>query len=185
MTVWRISAVWIALVGLVCATPARADFLEDFVHNVIRDTKRNNCWPNPFVYPDRQAARVPFVLMVNNGWRRQNMLGDYHFEQSSGELSESGRLKIRWILTEAPRHHRTIYVHRARSPEETVARMDAVQQHAFTLLGPQGEPPTVVESTVSPAGWPAERVDSIGRKFQTSAPDPRLPSQASSSEESN
>lgn len=185
MTVWRISAVLIALVGLACATPARADFLEDFIHSVIRDTKRNNCWPNPFVYPDRQATRVPFVLMVNNGWRRQNMLGDYHFEQDGSKLSESGRLKVHWILTEAPRHHRTIYVHRAGSPEETAARMAAVQQQAFTLVGTQGEPPAIVESSVSPAGWPAERVDSIGRKFLTTAPDPRLPTQVGSSSESD
>jgi len=184
MRVCHFSAVAIALVGLVCATPARADFLEQFIHNVIRDTKRNNCWPKPFLYPDRQAARVPFVLMVNNGWRRQNMLGDYHFRQDNGKLSESGRLKVQWILTEAPRHHRTIYVHRASSPEETATRMAVVRAQVFALVGTHGEPPAIVESSVSPAGWPAERVDSIGRKFLSTAPDPRLPTQVGSSSES-
>ena len=70
------------------------------------------------------------ALMVSNGWRKQNMLADHHFADESGVLTEAGRMKVRWILTEAPRHHRTIYVHRDEDAEVTAARIDYVQQLA-------------------------------------------------------
>jgi len=175
MAVRCVSAILIGVAGLAYAPSAQADFLEDFFHSVVRDTKRNNCWPQPFVRPDRYAARAPFALMVHNGWRRQNMLGDHHFEESTGNLNEAGRLKTRWIVTEAPEQHRTIFVHRAESSEETAARVDAVQELAVTLIGDTRQLPAVVESDIGDPGWPAERVDGIGRRFQASAPKPRLP----------
>ena len=99
--------------GLACVAPARADWIfcivdgtKKFCHSVARDTKRRNCWPEPFTRPDRYAVRAPFALMVSNGWRRQNLLGEHHFVDQGGKLTEAGRLKIRWILTEAPQHHR-------------------------------------------------------------------------------
>ena len=68
--------------------------------------------------------------MVANGWRRQNLLGEFHFEPQSGQLTEAGRLKVQWILTACPEQHRLIYVHTAGTREETAARVAAVQQLA-------------------------------------------------------
>ena len=82
--------------------PLSADWLCDFCNSVARDTKRRNCWPAPFNCPDRQTVRAPFAIMVNNGWRRQNMLGDFHFEATTGQLTEAGKLKIRWIVIRGP-----------------------------------------------------------------------------------
>lgn len=165
---------WLLLaIGVVPAVGRAGDFIECFVHSVITDTKRNNCWPEPFIYPDRAAVREPLVIMVQNGWRRQNMLGDHHFDGSGSKLTAAGRLKVNWVLTEAPEQHRTIYVHRAETPEKTAARIAAVQEVAAAIL-PAGQHLAVMESSVSPAGWPAERVDAIGRKFQSSIPEPRL-----------
>jgi hypothetical protein len=168
------------LPALACAVPARASWIDcmiqggkDFCHGVARDIKRRNCWPQPFVCPDRQAIRSPLNIMVSNGWRRQNMLGDHHFEED-GKLTDAGRIKIRWILTEAPQHHRTIYVRRATTAEVTAARIDSVQQLA-ALIVPEGELPAVLETSIPAQGWPAARVDAIGRKFEATIPDPRLP----------
>jgi hypothetical protein len=172
---------------LACVLPARADWLsclvdgtKEFCHTVVRDTKRRNCWPEPFLRPDRHAVRAPLALMVSNGWRRQNMLADHHFVEQSGDLTEAGRMKVQWILTEAPQHHRTIYVHKAGSPEITAARIDKVQQLAAQLV-PEGELPLVLETGVAVQGWSAAQADTIGRKFKDSIPDPRLPKASSSS----
>jgi hypothetical protein len=157
------------------AIPLPADWLCDFGNSVVRDTKRRNCWPEPFNCPDRQAVRAPFAIMVNNGWRRQNMLGEFHFEPTTGQLTEAGKLKIRWIVYEAPEQHRSIYVHIAKTTEETAARMEAVNLLVSTLV-PQGEMPQIMQTAIADDGAPADRVDMIGRKYQSSTPVPRLPS---------
>ena len=80
----------LALIGLVAVTPAEANWLTEFAHCIARDTKRRNCWPKPFVCPDRTDVRGPLALMVSNGWRRQNMLGDHHFVDEQTALTEAG-----------------------------------------------------------------------------------------------
>jgi len=164
-----------------CVAPTRAEWLcglvdgaKEFGRSVVRDTKRRNCWPEPFVTPDRYAVRAPLNLMVSNGWRCQNLLGDYHFIDQGGELTEAGRMKVRWILTEAPSQHRTIYVHSSGNAELTATRIDNVQQLAAQLV-PAGELPLVLETAIPAQGWSAARADVIGRKFDASTPEPRLP----------
>lgn len=164
----------LTLATLTCVVPARGDWLGAFLHSVGRDTVRRNVWPKPFVYADRQGARAPFAAMVENGWRSQNMIGDHHFIENSGQLTDAGRLKVHWVLTQAPEQHRSIYVYRAKNAEETAIRVDSIQQYAAQLL-PEGNLPKVIESGVPAVGWPASRVDALGRMFQSSAPDPRLP----------
>jgi hypothetical protein len=161
----------VAFGGLWCSVPVQGQILE----SIAKDFKRNNCWPQPFVCPDRQAVRAPFVVMVNNGWRRQNILGDYHFKTETGELTEAGKLKVRWILTQAPPQHRIIFVNRAMSPAETAARMDTVQQLAAEYT--PGEPlPRVIETDLPAAGWPADQIDKVARDFfEKTAITPRLP----------
>lgn len=161
-----------ALAGLASAVPAQAWIIADVMHSIAVDTKRNNCWPKPFLCPDRETVRAPLFVMVANGWERQNTLGNHHFK--GNELSEAGQLKVRWIVEQAPRHHRTIFVRRADTPEETAARMDVVQQAAIQWV-PEGELPAVLETTRDLGSWPAERVDTIDRKFRDTTPDPRLP----------
>jgi hypothetical protein len=155
--------------GYACNDPVSAA-----VKSVVRDWKRNNCWPEPFVYPDRQNVRAPFVLMVSNGWRRQNLLGSNHFQMDAGSLTAAGQEKLRWILTEAPEQHRTVYVTRAYTAQETVARIAAVQKSAAQIM-PEGPIPPILETNLTAPGCPAERVDAISRKFQETAPAPRLP----------
>lgn len=148
--------------------------LAKFARSVVRDWKRNNCWPEPFFCPDRGHVRAPFVAMVDNGWQRQNLLGAFHFEADSGILNPAGEEKLRWILTEVPEHHRTVYVSRGAGPDETAARMASVEKSASQIVR-EGPIPAIVETSISSGGWPAERVDVINRKFQESTPAPRLP----------
>lgn len=164
----------ITLATLACALPADADWLGEFMHSVARDTKRRNCWPKPFVAADRQAVRSPFATMVSNGWRSQNMVGDHHFIENTGRLTNAGKLKIEWILTEAPDQHRTIYVFQGRTPEETASRVESVQQFAIARV-PDGDLPPVITSNVPALGWPASNLDAVGRAFRASTPDPRMP----------
>ena len=167
---------FVFVVVTLTALPLSADWLCDFVNSVARDTKRRNCWPAPFVCPDRQAARAPFCIEVENGWRRQNMLGDFYFEPTTGQLTEAGKLKIRWIVFEAPEQHREIFVHIAQTIEETQARLAACTAEAASLA-PQGQVPPVMQTSISDSGYPADRVDLIERKYQSSMP---IPTPASS-----
>ncbi|MBN1395377.1 MAG: hypothetical protein JW959_10170 [Pirellulales bacterium] len=141
--------------------------------DIARETKRRQCWPDPFVAPDRADARAPFCTMINNGWRRQNLLGKYHFHQESGKLNEAGINKVRWIIAVCPEQHRLIYIHTADTNEETLARRAAVEQ-LVAQVAPENLPP-VLTTSISEDGWSAEHADLIGRKFLSTIPDPRLP----------
>jgi hypothetical protein len=164
-----------SLIGIACAAPAYGQLIYDIPTDIARDVKRRQCWPKPFVCPDRQAVRAPFVVMVANGWQRQTTLSDYyHFDPTNGQLTEAGRLKVQWILTEAPECHRAVFVHNSLSPQETAARLKAVQELAFQIV-PPGTMPVVLLTDVAPQGWPAAWVESVGEKFQKTIPDPRLP----------
>ena len=177
MMVRRVLVCVVVLAGFARAVPAEAQQCsrwQAFWHSVARDWKRNNCWPEAFLPADRHAIRAPFVVMVNNGWRRQNLVADHHFEEGTTTLNRAGQLKVRWVMTEAPRQHRIVYVRRAATPEDTAARIAAVEQCAGQFAE-EGEVPTVLETNVDTSGWPATRVDMIDRRWLDSAPDPRLP----------
>ena len=159
-----LSIVGFALIALGCATQVSAEILCEAVNSIARDVKRRQCWPEPFDGLDRATVRAPFVIQVANGWQRQNMLGEFHFEPGSGQLTEAGRLKVRWILTAGPQQHRLLYVHTADQVEETSARIAAVQKLAGQIT-PNNMPP-VMPTSISDEGWPADQVDLIGRKFR-------------------
>jgi hypothetical protein len=161
----------LVLVCLLAAAPAPAGMIEE----ALLVTKRNNFWPEPFVYADRQAAREPFVAMVSNGWQRQNTLGDHHFDEQTGALTEAGRLKVLWILNEAPEQHRNIFVHRAATSQETLVRMQAVEQLVVHAVS-SGPLPPVFETSRPEDLSPAERVDTVWKKFIQGTPEPKLPS---------
>lgn len=170
----------LALLLSACAFPALAQTpycpgpnCQPPPHGIGIETARNNCWPRPFTCWDQANVYAPFAVMIENGWRKQNMLADHHFDGSGAMLNDAGKNRLRWILNEAPEQHRTVYVRRAESQEKTAARYAAVQEAAM-VVAPPGQRVLVLETNVSPAGWPAERIDMIGRKFQASTPEPRL-----------
>lgn len=170
-----VSSLAVALAVLAGAETVRADWLADFFHSIPRDTKRRNCWPEPFDGPDRYAVRSPFVTMVDNGWRLQNLLGDYHFDTNTGLLNEAGQLKVQWIVRHAPQGHRVIFVSQSMDSQQAAARVDNVQQYVAQIAGDNSTMPSVVQTPLLPPGSPADQVETVGRKFYSSIPEPRLP----------
>jgi hypothetical protein len=161
-----------ALAALVFVLPGLAH--AELFKRMHRDYRRNNCWPDPFLVPDRMSVRAPFAVMINNGWRVQNTLGDEHFDPETGALNDAGKLKVRDILTYSPPQHRTVYVLQAHQDELTAARRRAVGDFV-SGLNTISEGPLVAETNIPPRGWPAENVSAIGTRFNATAPDPRLP----------
>ena len=115
--------------------------------------------------------------MASKGWKTQNTLGAHLFDAKTGELNEAGKLKIRSILANTPMAHRSIYVHIGTNREATTRRLDVVQQYAVNIV-PYGPLPPVRITDQAPRMHAAEYVDSINRRFTSSAPRPRLPDDA-------
>lgn len=165
--------------GLAWTATADAQGAPDLIHHIYNDFRHHNEWPHPYVCPARQSVRAPFEQMIVSGWQRQNLLGDHHFNELN-QLSEAGRLKVQWILNEVPSQHRSIFVHQGQSADVTAARLLAVNEFVGEMAG-EGPPPTVTATRVYPVGWPAARIDAISQKFESGAPNPRLPQASGSS----
>ncbi len=180
MSIRSLCSALLLLAGLCCAGLARGDGIIDFFKSIPEDTTRRNCWPKPFIYPDRQAAREPFVTMVSNGWERQNMLTEEHFDAETGKLTDAGQAKVLWILNDAPEQHRGIFVHRGLTPQQTAARIGTVEQFVVHSAAPSEFPP-VYASTRSADGYAADKYEFVTRKFQAAIPDPKLMPVAGSS----
>jgi len=103
----------IAVVVLAPALRVGAVCCDDTAMYIKQGYHVNKQWPWPYVCPDRIAVREPFCIMVNNGWRRENLLGAHHFNPDSNQLTSAGQLRVQWIMTQAPPDHRNIFVERA------------------------------------------------------------------------
>lgn len=158
---------------IVTASMAQAGWTE-FWASVHVDWHRMNSWPAPFASADRDLVRQPLLAMVDNGWRMQNTLSEHLFDLETNTLTQAGSLKVRWIVTQAPPHRRTVFVLRGTSPEATLARVDAVQA-AITQLAPQGARPEVLLTDVVPVGGSGDYFDAVDRQLKESIPPPRLP----------
>lgn len=143
---------------------------------------QNSIWPRQYIVPARRGICEAFDVMGRNGWRRQNLLGPYHFEADGVQLNEAGRLKVEWILTQAPPQYRVLYVQRVVSQERTTGRVQAVQQFVSDLN--MGGPGDVQETLVRDDGYPAGMVDAVFTGFKANQPVPMLPP-AGSLESSN
>jgi len=152
-----------------CAYPSYGGI----IRALARDFAEVNNWPYPYVCWDREAVRAPVPGMIENAWRRQNLLAEYHFTDDNS-LTPAGQQKVRWILTEAPIQHRTVFVRRGETAEETAARVNSVRQYTAKAF-PEASPANVLETYISPpgypAGWPGAKDETLSRKFQTSLPE--------------
>jgi hypothetical protein len=166
-------AILLFLTILASAAKAEAQWMSNFWDSAHRQFKRNAGWPEPFIRSDRESVTTPFGLMVANGWRRQNLLSDYYFQDDNYQLNQAGELKLRFILTQMPPQRRTVFVQRGLTPDVTSARIDMVQRSAARML-PQDAYPEIVESDLPNDGWPADEIDSITKGFASSRPQPRV-----------
>lgn len=146
----------------------------EFWHQTKVDYRRSNDWPFPFRCADQMAVRQPLAAFIDSGWRRENTLGNEMFEFETNALTSAGRIKARWIVTQAPAHRRTVWVLRADTEEGTAARVDAVQS-ALQKMVLQGPLPEVLLTDTPPAGGNGDYLDAIDRSLRTTVPPPRLP----------
>lgn len=152
----------------------------DFVHNAKTDFWRNNCWPLPFQSTDRELARAPLIAMVASGWRLHNTLSDHFFLAEDQTINQAGELKLRWIITQAPPHRRTVYVLRGQNPEATAARVAEVQR-VIDKIAHDGPRPDVLLTSIIPPGASGDYFDQVDRQMKQSIPAPRLPPMESTS----
>lgn len=144
----------------------------------------NRYWYDQYVWPSRRAICQSYATMVNNGWRRNNLLGEYHFDpKNPQQLSEAGQHKTKWILTQAPQDRRTVFVERGVEQTETTDRLAAVQDYAANLSPSQG-PADVQETHIRNEGRPAGAVDAVFTGFSANQAPPVLPQSSSGSSES-
>jgi hypothetical protein len=144
--------------------------------------RANVDWPKHYIPPSRRAVCQTYAAMIQNGWRRQNLLGDYHFDPETNELTEAGKLKVSWILTQAPANRRSIFVQRGVDEAQTAARIAAVQGKASTM-NPAVGPIDVNDTHIVAEGHPAGAVDSVFVGFQENRPLPVLPTSGSGDSE--
>ena len=156
-----------------CVVPAEAGWNE-FWNRVHLDFHRNNCWPEPFKSENRQATRAYFDGMVANGWRTQNTLTVHDFHPETQVLTDGGKRKVHWIVTQSPEQFKTVWVAEAFERGATSTRIDSVQQHLAQAM--PGQPlPEVVATNKQPHDWSAEYIDAIDRKAAESIAAPVLP----------
>jgi hypothetical protein len=153
---------------------ARAVFFDDGAHYVKSNFHANQMWPWPYVCPDRVAVREPFCLMVNNGWRRQNLIGVHHFNPGTNQLTSAGELRVQWIMTQAPPERRDIFIERALDPTTNTERLAVVRDYAAKVTI-DGRLPQVQETHLMSEGRPAAVVDAVNVNFMKSMPAPVLP----------
>ena len=168
------SMLLVILAVLASAGKAQGQWFEQFKQNCKRDYHRNSMWPEPFLQADRNAVMCPFAIQTANGWRRQNLLSDYHFNEATNQLTLAGESKLRYVLTQMPPTRRTVFVQQGLSTDVTEGRMHAVERAAERIV-PIGMVANVVESNLPNEGWPAADIDAVTRKFIATTPDPRLP----------
>jgi uncharacterized membrane protein YgcG len=165
-----------AATGMMLASaPAQAqtwgEKWDSFWHRVHVDWHRNNAWPEPFITADRVAQREPFCIMTDNGWKMQNTVGTYLFDDNQ-QLNVAGELHVRWIVTQAPVHRRAVFVLKGDNAEATAARVASVNAAVTKYAG--GAMPPVMVTDSEPTGWAGAYVDAIGQQYQSSVPSPRL-----------
>jgi hypothetical protein len=165
--------------SLGCALPASAGWLVDLFTGIGNDIKERQQWPDQYLCQDRQAVQAPFDIMIANGWQRENTLGDYHFDSATNQLNEAGRLKVQWILTQAPMQHRAVFVHKPLKAEELDARMKSVQDLAGQIV-PSDSNPSIVATDVPPLTSRGDWIDNTMQKYKASNPSPRIPAASSS-----
>jgi len=136
-------------------------------------------WPRIFIPAARSSVCSTYDAMVNNGWRRQNLLGNYHFDARTNELTDAGKLKVNWILSQAPMQRRNVFVQRGGEEVQTTARIAAVHDYSAQLA--HGTAPMSVNDThIVAEGHSAGSVDNVFTGYQANRLPPVLPAATSS-----
>lgn len=164
----------IAAIVFAAVTPAQAFWLDSFYCYLEERREENNRWPEQFVGQDRIGASAPFDVMIRNGWRKQNLLGGHHFSHDCTALTEAGKLKVQWILTQAPQAHRQVFIERSLDADLTSQRIETANQFASQVVQ-EGLASPVQETHILSEGRPAVTVDLINTRYRENMMTPTLP----------
>ena len=159
------------------ATPTNAFWLGAFYQHLEQGRAENNLWPQQYVGADRVRAKAPFDAMVRNGWRRQNLLGHHHFNEDSTQLTQAGKLRVQWILTQPPQEFRQVFIERSLIEGITETRIATINDFASQVLR-DGGVADVTETHIVSDGRPATMVDFVNTTFRENMPIPALPDSA-------
>jgi hypothetical protein len=151
-----------------------AVFFDDAARYEKNNFYMNHQWPWPYPVPDRMAVHEPFCQMIENGWRRQNLLGAHHFNPDTNQLTMAGELRVQWIMTQAPPSRRSIFIERTLNGDVNAKRLAVVRDYA-TKVSIDGQMPQVEETYLVSEGRPASIVDATNVNFMKSMPAPVLP----------
>ena len=162
----------VAAAGLL-ATSADAFWLGECYHYLESGREENNQWPQQYVGQERINTAAPFEIMIRNGWRRQNLLGGHHFTEDGTKLTQAGKLRVQWILTQAPQEHRQLFVERSLSEDLTQARIATANDFASQVVT-DGYATSVQETHILSDGRPAVTVDFVNTQFRENMPIPTL-----------
>ncbi|TWT95981.1 hypothetical protein Pla108_30590 [Botrimarina colliarenosi] len=164
----------LAVAALAAAVPADAFWLGEFYCYLEQRRAEQNAWPAQYVEQDRRNAAAPFDIMIENGWRRQNLLGSHHFNEDCTQLTQAGRLRVQWILTQAPPEHRQPFIERSLDEQTTQNRIATVNDFAMQVVR-DGSSITAQETHLTSDGRPAVTVDFVNTQFRENMPTPTLP----------
>lgn len=167
----------LAATVLAACGSADAFWLDEFYCYLETRREAQNEWPSQFVGPDRVNARAPFDAMIQNGWRRQNLLGTHHFNEDCTKLTRSGELRVQWILTQAPPEHRQVFIERSLNPEVTQQRIATTNEFAQLVVA-DGAAQPAQETHILSTGRPAVEVDFVNTQFRENMMTPTLPASA-------
>ena len=173
----RIATPAIALSLLAVAATADAFWIDAWYANCEPKIRENRLWPEQYVDADRERVMAPFQTMIRNGWRRQNLLGSHHFNENATKLTESGKLRVQWIMTQNPHEFRQVFVERSLNDEITAARLATASEFAALVVG-DAETPSVTDTHIISDGRPATTVDFVNTSFRENMPIPVLPQQS-------
>jgi hypothetical protein len=149
-----------------------------FWHRMGVDFHRNNSWPEPFLSADKMAVRTPYCIQTDNGWKMQNTIGTFLFDQETQQVNQAGELLVKWVVTQAPVNRRAVFVLKGDTAEATNARVHSVQVAVAKYSSGCVYP--VLLTDTEPAGWSAAYIDTITQQFNATIPAPRLPAKQSS-----
>lgn len=141
-------------------------------------TFQNRIWPSQYVNPSRRGICQAYETMINNGWRRHNLLGKYDFTVEGSELTEAGKLKVQWTLNQAPEQRRNLFVERGADQQQTADRIATVQAYAAGMSPSVGQA-MVQETHIRDEGHPAAGVDAVFTGFRQGQLPPVLPQSTS------
>jgi hypothetical protein len=139
-------------------------------------------WPLPYVCDDRAYVAQVSELQVINGWTAETTLYEYHFDEDTQLLNQSGTLHLRWILQDVPVSRRMVWVQTALDPHTSQARLANVQVAALEMAGEGNVPSIMLRPASVLSGKPAQEVDLQTRAYLGSMPMPRLPNRGATTE---